>query len=296
MVVIVPEGLVFNRSHKSLWQYLFQNSRIRLIASLPRGTFAPYTEAGTQIIYLTHKNVEQTEWFYVVTLDQDRDDAIDMDSFQFFYQSQEPPPSTLPSGVKVVTNIDGGAIGNISLKRDWKVSPNVATIPLWKVASIQNGQSITQATAIEGGIPVIAGGRGTIPYWHNESNADGNCFTISKSGAYSGYVWWHHDPIWASDSIIVRSTCEEEFLSFYLYLCLKAKQKEIYDRQQGTGQPHIYAEHIKDFPIPKISINEQNRIIKNARDSMLAVEKATQQAKSFVDNSISDINSIFEGK
>ena len=122
---------------------------------------------------------------------------------------------------------------------------------------MNNGNTITEATTTEGNIPVIAGGRGTVAYMHGESNYPGNVFTLSKSGAYAGYVWWHNDPIWASDSIVVQSRDESKFLTRYLYMCLKSMQDPLYRRQQGTGQPHIYIEHIRDFPIPVISIDEQ---------------------------------------
>ena len=51
------------------------------------------------------------------------------------------------------------------------------------------------------------------------------------------------------------------YLTRYLYYCMKLKQEEIYDRQQGTGQPHIYISHIKNFPIPKIPVEEQHKIL-----------------------------------
>ena len=81
--------------------------------------------------------------------------------------------------------------------------------------------------------------------------------TLSKTGAYSGYVWWHDQPIWASDSIVVQSKNESNYLTRYLYFCMKSKQDEIYSRQQGTGQPHIYTKHINDFPIPVLPIAQQ---------------------------------------
>ena len=78
--------------------------------------------------------------------------------------------------------------------------------------------------------------------------------TVSKSGHAAGYVWWHDEPIWASDSIAIRSKDEFRYLSLYLYLCLKAKQDEIYLRQQGTTLPHIYVKHIRDFPVACLGI------------------------------------------
>lgn len=101
---------------------------------------------------------------------------------------------------------------------------------------------------------------------HNQANTEAECFTVSKSGAYAGYVWWHEHPFWASDCLVVRSLNEEEFITFYLFLCMTAKQEEIYSRQQGTGQAHIYEEHIADFPIPKLSISEQRSVINEAHN------------------------------
>ena len=47
---------------------------------------------------------------------------------------------------------------------------------------------------------------------------------------------------------------------------MKAKQEELYARQQGTGQPHVYRKHIVDFPVPKPSLSEQWEKIGEARD------------------------------
>ena len=42
---------------------------------------------------------------------------------------------------------------------------------------------------------------------------------------------------------------------------------KIYDRQQGTGQPHIYSEHVEDFPIPAIPIESQKLLVANFYES-----------------------------
>ncbi len=277
MAVIVPDGLVVNRAHKDFWRYLCQNSHIRMIASLPRGTFAPYTDAATKIVYLTDKYVKRTKWFYDVNLIHDHGHAMDMDKFLFFYQAQDTPPNIIPVGIEVVTVTDNSK-ASFSFNRPWKIDASLATVPLREVANIRNGTAITQAEACAGQYPVIAGGRGTVRYTHNKSNADGCCFTISKSGAYAGYVWWHQKPIWSSDSLIVRSRSEENYLSFYLYLCLKTKQYEIYDRQQGTGQPHIYSVHVEDFPIPILPLEDQKQLVADAYEDLLTALNAQEHS------------------
>ena len=62
----------------------------------------------------------------------------------------------------------------------------------------KKGKLITKSIAKEGNIPVISGGQ-TSPYSHDQANYNGNIITISSSGAYSGFVWYHKYPIWASD-------------------------------------------------------------------------------------------------
>ncbi len=68
MCVVVPEGLVVNRSHRALWQRLCNEARIRAIMMLPRSTFAPYTLAGTRLIHLTDKGQAHRNWYYQVNL------------------------------------------------------------------------------------------------------------------------------------------------------------------------------------------------------------------------------------
>jgi len=299
MAVVVPDGLFVNKSHSRLWQYLYKECRVRVIASLPRGTFTPYTEAATRIVYLTDKGTKGTKWFYEVTL-KERDagdaNAISMEEFLFFYTpSDTPPPSNLPTGVRVKSLQIQHRGTILPVEQLWNVRPDIKTVPLEQVATIRNGTSITQSKVTDGEFPVIAGGRGTIPYYHNQFNTEGGCFTVSKSGAYSGYVWWHETPIWASDCIVIRSRHEREFISFYLYLCMKVKQDEIYRRQQGTGQPHVYTSHIQQFPIPSLSLQDQARIVSLAHRRFRARINAQRNEREALKQALSDINAIFTG-
>ena len=299
MAIVVPEGVLVNKAHRKMLRFILGNSCVRMLVRLPRGCFAPYTDAKTGIIYLTDKGVGQTDWFYRVTVDNDGFDSKrnpikginDLDNVLFFHTPADGPVENLPEdleiGIVQVKNVQSDR--GFSLHEDWKVGDHMGYVNLEDVAFLKNGTSITEATTTEGNIPVIAGGRGTVPYTHGESNYPGNVFTVSKSGAYSGYVWWHNDPIWASDSIVVQSKDESQYLTRYLYMCLKSMQDPLYRRQQGTGQPHIYIEHIKDFPIPVISIDEQKAKIKPIEDidtKLRAVKKELSERESDVNEFI----------
>ena len=117
------------------------------------------------------------------------------------------------------------------------------------LAYLLKGQSITSNEIEKGDYPVIAGGQ-ISPYTHNRYNFNGNVITISASGAYSGYVWYHNYPIFASDCTVVFSKEESEITTLYLSEILKLKQKEIYNLQQGAGQPHVYARDLEKINIP----------------------------------------------
>jgi len=136
--------------------------------------------------------------------------------------------------------------------------------PLNKLAILQKGQSITSDEVIEGDYPVIAGGQ-TSPYSHHIANHNGNVITVSASGAYSGYVWYHDYPIFASDCTMIFSQNEDRILTNFLAEILKLKQQEIYLLQKGTGQPHVYSSDLEQLEIPVPPLVTQKKIINHIR-------------------------------
>lgn len=160
------------------------------------------------------------------------------------------------------------------------------------LAYLLKGQSVTSNEIKKGDYPVIAGGQ-ISPYTHNRYNFKGNVITISASGAYSGYVWYHNYPIFASDCTVVFSKEESEITTLYLSEILKLKQKEIYNLQQGAGQPHVYARDLEKINIPIPSLQKQNEIavhISKIRSKANALKKEgkeiLEQAKQEVERMI----------
>ena len=291
MAIVIPEGLIVNQNRKPFWKFLCQNARIRALIHLPRGCFAPYTEAKTGILYLTDKMTSKTKWFYHITVENDGFDSNrnpvpginDLEKTLFFYQDSSEPQNNFPEGlaVHIIHPDNGGFV----LHSPWEVDDSVEYTELEQVADIRSGTSITERNAIAGNIPVIAGGQGTIPYYHNRSNSPPRVFTISKSGAYSGYVWWHDIPIWASDSLVVKSKDESKYLTRYLFMCMVLKQEEIYKRQKGTGQPHVYRSSIVDFPIPVMSVEKQTDLLKRyetAQKKKRSIDQEVQKEETSV--------------
>lgn len=158
-------------------------------------------------------------------------------------------------------------------------SKSFEEIALGDMAVIEKGQTITSDEIIEGCFPVIAGGQ-TSPYNHNVYNYKENCITISASGAYAGYVWYHETPIFASDCLVVYSNDEEKMSTLFLSEILKLKQSEIYDMQQGAGQPHVYAKDIYSIQIPLPPLSKQIEIadhIKQIRQQAKQLEIEAEQ-------------------
>lgn len=134
-------------------------------------------------------------------------------------------------------------------------------ISLSSVAYIQKGTSITKTVTIEGDIPVIAGGQEPA-YYHNEANRPGNVITVSASGAYSGFINYWEQPIFASDCNTIISKDENLITTKLLFHFLKSIQDLFYTLQRGQAQPHVYSSDIEKLKIPFPSKIIQEKIIK----------------------------------
>ena len=254
---------------------------------MPGGCFAPYTQSSTGIIFLRNKQRKTTSsfWFFDVrndgfTLDASRDPIPgenDLDILQFTFSGKintdYPPQTSIPN----CRFVDLPETCEFLIHDEWTGNfSDTETKTLSEIADFKKGTSITEEKAIPGNIPVIAGGRSS-PYSHNQSNYNGNVITVSASGAYSGFVWYHKQPIWASDCTVVWSKDEEVILTQYIYYCMKAKQEEIHEKQHGTGVPHVYIKDIQYFLIPRISIEEQERIIRACEQKEQTIESLSQE-------------------
>src|SRR5690606_38026676 len=156
------------------------------------------------------------------------------------------------------------------------------------------GQSITSDKIISGEYPVIAGGQ-TSPYSHNQFNFEGDIITISASGAYSGYVWYHNYSIFASDCTVVFAKNENEISTIFLSEILKLKQQEIYNLQQGAGQPHVYARDLAMLNIPVPSISKQAEIIQHISTVRAKSKQLYKEAKTVLENAKNEVENMILG-
>lgn len=117
----------------------------------------------------------------------------------------------------------------------------------------KRGKSLLSKNAIFGDVPVIAGGLEPSNY-HNVANTRSPVLAISASGANAGYVSLWNIPIWSSDSSYIDSSMTDDV--YFWYVLLKKRQKEIFDAQTGSAQPHIYPQHIASMSVSNLDIEE----------------------------------------
>lgn len=120
---------------------------------------------------------------------------------------------------------------------------------LGEYLSAVKGKALLSKDAVEGDVPVIAGGLSPATY-HNVANTKAPVLTISASGANAGYVALWNVDVWSSDSSYIDSNMTENV--YFWYVMLKTRQKEIFDAHTGSVQPHIYPKNIDDLSVAEL--------------------------------------------
>ena len=117
----------------------------------------------------------------------------------------------------------------------------------------KRGKGLLSKNAVLGNVPVVAGGLEPSTY-HNTANTVAPVLAISASGANAGFVSLWNTPIWSSDSSFIDSSMTDYV--YFWYILLKKRQREIYDSQTGSAQPHIYPQHISAMPISDLNFDD----------------------------------------
>lgn len=165
---------------------------------------------------------------------------------------------------------------------------------LGSITNICKGTALTSKDIIPGNIPVIAGGKSS-PYSHNEANFDGNVITVSASGAYAGYVWYHQNPIFATDCSVISSKDESIVLTSYIAEVLKSIQSIIYRLQVGAAQPHVYPSDLMNIYIPSIPISQQKTIVNKAHSIRDIAKKIIKEGNSILENAKKEVEQMIIG-
>lgn len=174
-------------------------------------------------------------------------------------------------------------------------STKYENISLRSIAHILKGNTLSSSEIQSGDIPVIAGGQCS-PYNHYKANYEGNVITVSASGAYAGYVWYHDYPIYATDCCVIFSKDESHFMTKYIFEVLKLQQKSIYKSQTGAAQPHIYAADIQMLNIPVISMEKQREIVDYIADIRIHAKELQGEGNVILENAKREIERMIIGE
>lgn len=147
-----------------------------------------------------------------------------------------------------------------------KLCPNgVEFKPLGEVCEIKTGKGITKNDASGGGnYPIISGGQTPMGYYH-EYNRGPKTVTISRVGAYAGFVSFIEEPFYLNDkcfSIIPINDFQTLINSRFLFHHLKNKEETIKNLQSEGGVPTINTKKVGSIMIPVPPIEVQEEIVR----------------------------------
>ena len=139
--------------------------------------------------------------------------------------------------------------------------PNISNgnKPIGEIITPKRGKALLSKKAVLRNVPVVAGGLEASIY-HNASNTQAPVVTISASGANAGFVNLWNVPVWSSDSSFIDNSITPSV--FFWYVMLKKRQKEIFDSQTGSAQPHIYPTHIMKMTMSNVDEQQINNFNK----------------------------------
>ena len=157
---------------------------------------------------------------------------------------------------KINDNLEQQAQG---IFKSWFVDNSEKNHTIGEYIIPKRGKNILSKDAILGDVPVVAGGLEPATY-HNVANTKAPVLTISASGANAGYINLWNIPVWSSDSSFIDLTMTKEV--YFWYVLLKLRQKEIFDSQTGSAQPHIYPQHISVLPIAELDMTKVSEFTK----------------------------------
>lgn len=129
--------------------------------------------------------------------------------------------------------------------------------------AVGKGTSITAAEVERGDVPVVAGGKSPA-YFHDRSNRNGPCVTVSASGANAGYVAYWDSEIFASDCCTIEA--RDPVLLKFAYFFLKAHSFLLFQEAYGQAQPHVYRRQILGVHIPVCSSSRQKDVVLACND------------------------------
>jgi restriction endonuclease S subunit len=163
---------------------------------------------------------------------------------------------------------------------------------LGEVCKFKNGKGIKKDKLVDGKYPVIGGGQKPMGM-HNEYNANENVILCSSSGAYAGYISKYNTKVWASDCFSIIPI-DKLVNNTFLYYLLKNMQKQIYKKQSGAAQPHIYSKDLQNLKIPIPSLERQKEIVEYCEKNDALIKQLEMEIEQNKQMAIKYLNGVIK--
>jgi type I restriction enzyme S subunit len=163
-----------------------------------------------------------------------------------------------------------------------KLCPNgVEYKKLGDFCEIKTGKGITKSDAVLGGTyPIISGGQSPMGYYHT-FNREANTVTISRVGAYAGFVNYIKERFYLNDKCFSVIPASERVSTLFLFYTLKNMESKIKELQSEGGVPTINTTKVSnlEIPLPPFEIQEEVALILDRFAEYAAELQAELQAR-----------------
>ena len=133
---------------------------------------------------------------------------------------------------------------------------------LGDICEIKTGKGITKVDAVNGGhFPIISGGKYPMGYY-NEWNRHANTVTISRVGAYAGFVSYIQEKFYLNDKCFSVIPLKQNIATHFLFFVLKEFEEKIKVLQSEGGVPTINTKKVGNIEIPIPPLDVQNEIVR----------------------------------
>lgn len=163
-----------------------------------------------------------------------------------------------------------------------KLCPNgVEYKKLGDFCEIKTGKGVTKSDAVLGGTcPIISGGQSPMGYYHT-FNREANTVTISRVGAYAGFVNYIKERFYLNDKCFSVIPASERVSTLFLFYTLKNMESKIKELQSEGGVPTINTTKVSnlEIPLPPFEIQEEVALILDRFAEYAAELQAELQAR-----------------
>ena len=129
---------------------------------------------------------------------------------------------------------------------------------LGEVCEINQGNTLTKIEMVDGIYDVIGGGK--IIGKHNQTNREGNDFTLTRVGDIN--INYIDKPYYLTDNGFSLKSKQEDIITKYTYYLLSHNKEYLTNLYQGTAQKVISKTNLKSIKIPIPSLERQQEIVK----------------------------------